>query len=134
MSISRRSVHRPSMYSGGHPTWVLLILLLGKYNEYSHVLAGSQISNSHFFFPLSSNRGRDEKSNSQVSAVGGAGVVLSGSRASGLSTRVSALSAIPENALHNRCSARVTRRRAIQTQLLVFACVPTTTDGGQGRF
>ena len=50
---------------------MLLILLLGKNLENFQLPSGEQISSSHFFFPLSSKMGLDEKSSSQLSDVGG---------------------------------------------------------------
>ena len=52
-------------------TCVLLILLFGKNLENLQMLSGEQIRSSHFFLPLSSKMGREEKSSSQVSEVGG---------------------------------------------------------------
>lgn len=54
----------------GH-TWVLLILLFGKYLENCQVLSGEHIRSSHFFLPRESSTGLEEKSSSQISLWGG---------------------------------------------------------------
>jgi hypothetical protein len=51
-------------------TSTLLILLFGKYCEYSNDRSELHISNSQTFLPRSSNSGREQKSNSQTSLVG----------------------------------------------------------------
>lgn len=51
-------------------TSTLLILLFGKYCAYSNERSGLQTSSSQTFFPLSSNKGREQKSSSITSEVG----------------------------------------------------------------
>ena len=57
-------------YSALAFTSPLLILLLGKYLEYSKERSGEQIMSSQIFLPLSSNIGLEQKSSSQTAALG----------------------------------------------------------------
>mmetsp|Transcript_10757 Transcript_10757/g.18443 ORF Transcript_10757/g.18443 Transcript_10757/m.18443 type:complete len:251 (-) Transcript_10757:55-807(-) len=54
------------MASSAFFSCTLLILLFGKYSEYSKVLSGSQMSNSQTFFLRSSKIGREQKSSSHT--------------------------------------------------------------------
>jgi len=51
-------------------TSALLILLLGKYCEYSNERSGLHTSSSQTFLPRSSSSGREQKSNSMMSELG----------------------------------------------------------------
>jgi hypothetical protein len=74
---------------------VLLILLLGKYLENCHVPSGEHMRSSHFFLPLASNTGLEEKSSSHMADCGGP--VL-----------ISALSSFPEGASSGELVASAT--------------------------
>jgi hypothetical protein len=51
-------------------TSALLILLFGKYCEYSKERSGLHTSSSQTFLPRSSSSGREQKSNSTISELG----------------------------------------------------------------
>lgn len=118
-TLINANIHKRTNMRGPALTSALLILLLGKYCEYSNDRSGLHSRSSQTFLPRSSSNGREQKSSSMMSELGTVDA-FDGELAAVLLLLVLAASAASSNAAASAVHLHLT----LQRLLLPAPCRP----------